>query len=545
MAQLEMQWNRQTLVADIALHYKQANICQLSYNVWCNDNKLTLSTGSKRYEIPNTSENIQLLGDVILDLSKKKEFDRIITTKSYGDVNLTPPKQYKYQWMKRLLTNDFTSLIQMDKDGYAHSIPYESYDIICDMISRDKLITACLSISKNYSERYEYDYVYSHDEAKWLVDESKLLNAIKSTNTLKEIFLGGWSSCGNSITSWDAALEKLLKEALPLNFSVTCLTREDNMVFGCDITTQGHHKWKVSDRYSKWWPSIKKRNEESQRFNKILFGDEKDEGVWNNHKCPYNVASQVLKRHFPSIPSLFFDKEGDRCFCFKCHTKRKDKIVYKRGKPPKQYALPIGWTRFGLKTDDAKCLMNNVWSDWHVAFHGTTKHVVPLIFKGGLLLLKPGDITISGDELSIRGGHIPKPFERFNKFTQEKEVFDPNQIYVSPSMTYSGHAAYAKKFYISHPEDKNRTITAQCAFQLRIRPGAYGIGQETVGAARQGKTLDANFSNNELGWYTKENIGIVLQGLLFRIKEINVPLKKLQKEKKIEVDSDDEKKEDK
>ena len=27
---------------------------------------------------------------------------------------------------------------------------------------------------------------------------------------------------------------------------------------------------------------------------------------------------------------------------------------------------------------------------------------------------------------------------------------------------------------------------------MRIRPGSYGIGQETVGAARQGKTLDDN-----------------------------------------------------
>ena len=50
--------------------------------------------------------------------------------------------------------------------------------------------------------------------------------------------------------------------------------------------------------------------------------------------------------------------------------------------------------------------------------------------------------------------------------------------------------------------------------------------------------MDNHFSNNELEWYTKENIGIVLHGLLLRVKEINVPLKKYKR-------GDDDKKEDK
>ncbi len=75
------------------------------------------------------------------------------------------------------------------------------------------------------------------------------------------------------------------------------------------------------------------------------------------------------------------------------------------------------------------------------------------------------------------------------------------------------------------------------AFQVRIRPGAYKIGQETVGAARRGKTLDNHFSNNELEWYTKENLGIVLHGLLLRVREIAMPLNKYKKNKGI-VDTD-------
>ena len=57
------------------------------------------------------------------------------------------------------------------------------------------------------------------------------------------------------------------------------------------------------------------------------------------------------------------------------------------------------------------------------------------------------------------------------------------------------------------------------AFQLRIKPDSYKIGQETVGATRKGKVLDKNFDNDELEWYTKQNMGIVLYGLLMNVSE--------------------------
>ena len=113
-------------------------------------------------------------------------------------------------------------------------------------------------------------------------------------------------------------------------------------------------------------------------------------------------------------------------------------------------------------------------------------------------------------------------------------------------MAYSGHGAYAKWVYCSHPDDKSRTIKVQCAFQLRIRPGAYEIVQETVGAAKSGKKLDKHFDNNELEWYTKENVGIVLHGLLLRIKEVMVPMKRKigDKDKVKKKDTVDDVKED-
>ena len=136
------------------------------------------------------------------------------------------------------------------------------------------------------------------------------------------------------------------------------------------------------------------------------------------------------------IPDDFFDPKGDTCFCTSCHSLRGDKVIYNRGKPSKQYALPVEWVRFGLKTDSGKCKMNKVFDEWHVAFHGTTKQDVNEIFKSGLVLLKPGDHTMNGDQLKMKSGHFKKSFDRYNKYSKKNEKFDPNQIFVSPSIRY-------------------------------------------------------------------------------------------------------------
>ena len=54
------------------------------------------------------------------------------------------------------------------------------------------------------------------------------------------------------------------------------------------------------------------------------------------------------------------------------------------------------------------------------------------------------------------------------------------------------------------------------AFQVRIHPSAYGIGQETVGATRRGETIDASgtFPNTSVEWYTDTKGTIFLTGLV-------------------------------
>eukprot|EP01084_Bolivina_argentea_P250158 419058_1 len=218
----------------------------------------------------------------------------------------------------------------------------------------------------------------------------------------------------------------------------------------------------------------------------------------------------IFKSKF-NVPTEFMDKSNDICYCKQCHSDRGDEEIYLRGKPLKPYEIPIEWSRIGLHVDAGKCKINNVWEDWHVAYHGCSLQAAQSIFKSGLHLLKPGDFAVGGNKLQITEGHINDTFLRHNKYSKKQEHFDPNQIFVSPSIRYAG--IYAEPFDIAEQ------LEAQCVFQLRIRPGSYMIGQETIGASDEGEIIDKNFSNDELEWYTKENVGIVVYGLLIRVVE--------------------------
>jgi hypothetical protein len=152
-----------------------------------------------------------------------------------------------------------------------------------------------------------------------------------------------------------------------------------------------------------------------------------------------------------------------------------------------------------------------------VTYHGTRYEKVPLIFKGGLQLLKAGDVALGGHTLAIPAGHITKPFIRQNMYTGKEELFNPHQVFTTPSICYASHEAYAKPHKVDHPTRSGSQVTMKFAFQARQRPGSYLIGQETVGASRQGVVIDPYFRNNELEFYTLENAGILLHGLLVNI----------------------------
>lgn len=235
-------------------------------------------------------------------------------------------------------------------------------------------------------------------------------------------------------------------------------------------------------------------------------------------KCLYAERCLEFVQSLPEVVQKFcnFD-EHSLCYCQNCHDKRGDGLVYTRGGA--NYALPIGWFRLALKTGGLQAEAFDAWN-WHVAFHGTrVQNLRPIL--GTSRLLKPGDpaAALGGKAVKIVPGHIQTPLERTNQHTGDRELLDPLQIFLSPSIRYVELPQYAqiKKWESSDTS----SWTAQVAFQVRLKPDTYSIGQETVGATGQ---IDPNFRNESIEYYTKgdEHGSHVLTGLLVKLEKVEV-----------------------
>ncbi|KAL9978854.1 hypothetical protein ACROYT_G016434 [Oculina patagonica] len=223
-------------------------------------------------------------------------------------------------------------------------------------------------------------------------------------------------------------------------------------------------------------------------------------------RCEYQEKCRRFKSSL-KLQDIFFDPKFDRCFCTECHAARGDNLYYTRGKPAKEYGIPIGWCRFGLKVHHRATALD-VFNKWHVAFHGTRVDSVNAILECGDLLI-PGDVALGGRKLSEEVGH-------YNDDRKPKG-FDTKQIFVSPSVRYSGHNCYAKSKSFQDPST-NKTYTSKAVLQLCINPDSYQVGPQTIGAADE---IDPKFSNQEIEWSTKERGSIILYGLLVKLDEAN------------------------
>ena len=67
------------------------------------------------------------------------------------------------------------------------------------------------------------------------------------------------------------------------------------------------------------------------------------------------------------------------------------------------------------------------------------------------------------------------------------------------------------------PQEDYAPQQIRTAFQVRIQPGTYDVGPQTVGAS---KPIDPEFRNEELEWSTKRRAVTVLVGLLIKIEGV-------------------------
>lgn len=240
------------------------------------------------------------------------------------------------------------------------------------------------------------------------------------------------------------------------------------------------------------------------------------DGDWDG-SCPCDLVRHLMGAKF-NIHRSFFNISGDTCFCESCHKKSGNRVLYSRGEPPSRYVLPVGWMRLGLKVHEGFAESNDIFRKWHISYHGTTASNLEPLFRGGLQLLKPGDVALGGAAIGIRPGHIPRTIRRKNLYTGLEEDFDVNQVFTSPSIRYSSHPAYAQQFVVDHPFRSGVRLGMRFVFQCRQRPNSYKIGHETVGA--RDIKLDPHFDNKELEWYTKENSGVVLCGICVQLRYV-------------------------
>eukprot|EP01083_Nonionella_stella_P065456 171519_1 len=130
-----------------------------------------------RVKLPPTTASMDMFGKAILDLSKMKQYDRIIEISVYGQSEIT------LRWMAPLLSDEFNSLISFYSRHWRMYFA-SSYNMLCEMIANDKMIAIYLGFGAP-TKKWNAVGVYDFDKKKFLVNTTKLLNAVKATNTLE------------------------------------------------------------------------------------------------------------------------------------------------------------------------------------------------------------------------------------------------------------------------------------------------------------------------------------------------------------------------
>uniref|UniRef100_A0AAY4AVE8 Neuralized-like protein 4 n=1 Tax=Denticeps clupeoides TaxID=299321 RepID=A0AAY4AVE8_9TELE len=219
-----------------------------------------------------------------------------------------------------------------------------------------------------------------------------------------------------------------------------------------------------------------------------------------NKTCEYQALCSRFK-DLLTLPDGYFNEDAkyNLCYCESCHKLRGDEAYYKRGEPPRDYALPFGWCRFALRIKP-HCEVSNAFKKWHIAYHGTSVAALRRALDHSQLL--------SGTSLRLAPGGYGEPEENS---APDREI---PRVQLSPTMRYSGLEVFAPKVRFRDPRS-HRCHQAQVGFQVCVRPGSYKVGPQSLGAS---EPLDQRFSNSEIEWITKEKGGTLLYGLLVRVE---------------------------
>ncbi|KAM6949638.1 neuralized-like protein 4 isoform 1-T1 [Aplochiton taeniatus] len=227
-----------------------------------------------------------------------------------------------------------------------------------------------------------------------------------------------------------------------------------------------------------------------------------------NKTCEYQALCCRFK-DLLTLPDGYFNEDAkcNLCYCESCHKLRGDEAYYKRGEPPRDYALPFGWCRFALRIKP-HCEVSTVLKKWHIAYHGTSVGALRRTLDHSQLLSGTSSV-FSVSPVKAEGPHgYSEPEENS---APDREV---PKVQLSPTMRYSGLEVFAPKVQFRDPRS-DRCHQAQVGFQVCVRPGSYKVGPQSLSTS---EPLDPRFCNTEIEWITKEQGGTLLYGLLIRVE---------------------------
>ncbi|XP_070977700.1 neuralized-like protein 4 isoform X2 [Oncorhynchus clarkii lewisi] len=233
-----------------------------------------------------------------------------------------------------------------------------------------------------------------------------------------------------------------------------------------------------------------------------------------NKTCEYQALCSRFK-DLLTLPDGYFNEEAkyNLCYCESCHKLRGDESYYKRGEPPRDYALPFGWCRFALRIK-AHCEVSSAFKKWHIAYHGTSVGALRRTLDHAQLLSGTSSIfSVSPAKMEGPNGYS-EPEENSNSLPDRERDKEVPRVQLSPTMRYSGLEMFAPKVQFRDPRS-HCCHQAQVGFQVCVRPGSYKVGPQNLGAS---EPLDPRFSNTEIEWITKEQGGTLLYGLLIRVE---------------------------
>ncbi|KZC09170.1 Neuralized-like protein 4 [Dufourea novaeangliae] len=206
-------------------------------------------------------------------------------------------------------------------------------------------------------------------------------------------------------------------------------------------------------------------------------------------KCEYLKACMRLKKSLV-LPDEFFALEDVLCYCSGCYKVEGDSAICRKGDPPADFAVPVGWTRFPLKQSiNASQIPQNTTDKWHVAFYGIRLDAIRLILDTGELMTK--------EQLDV------------SNVTMNAKAEDQNpQVAFSPSIKYAASEEFTRRYpYID--TQSNKKLNASTAFQLLVRPGSYTISPDVT----DGGVSEFKYSK----WATKEAGATVIVALLIHL----------------------------